>query len=84
MKIKTFIGTSENAVKIQIWTAMLAYLITEYIRFKSKTKYSLLKTFRLLSDNLLHNYNLHDILMKKPPPDYYQIQDSGLQLSLGF
>ena len=84
LKIKTFIGTSENAVKIQIWTAMIAFLLIEYIRFKSKTKYSLLKTFRILKDNIMHNYDLFELLMEKLTPDINQIYHDENQLVFNF
>ncbi|MGC9385080.1 MAG: IS4 family transposase [Kosmotogaceae bacterium] len=84
LKIKTFIGTSENAVKIQIWTALIAYLLTEYIRFKSKTSFPILKTFRILSENLLFNMELSELLMKKPPPLINTGRGGDLQLVLGF
>ena len=35
LKIKTFIGTSKNAVMTQIWIALCAYLILSYLRFAS-------------------------------------------------
>ncbi|MCP4762866.1 MAG: IS4 family transposase [archaeon] len=84
LKIKTFIGTSENAVRIQIWTAMIAYLLIEYIRFKSKTNYSLLKTFRILKDNIMHNYDLFELLTEKLTPDIKQAQINENQLLLNF
>lgn len=84
LKIKTFIGTSENAVKIQIWTAMIAFLLIEYIRLKSKTNYPLLKTFRILKDNLMHNYNLFELLMDKVAPDIKQINKNENQLIFKF
>jgi len=84
LKIKTFIGTSENAVKIQIWTAMIAYLLTEYIRFKSKTSFPILKTFRVLSENLLFHREIFQLLMKKSPPDNSRKSMGDLQLVLEF
>jgi len=84
LKIKTFIGTSENAVKIQIFTAMIAYLLVEYIRFKSRTKFSLLKTYRILCDNVLHNYDLFELLMERKFPDRNRIQFDENQLVMGF
>lgn len=84
LKIKTFIGTSENAVKIQIWTAMIAYLLTEYIRFKSKTSFPILKTFRILSENLLFHSEIFQLLMKKSPPVLNHNLSGDLQLVLGF
>ena len=84
LKIKTFIGTSENAVKIQIWTAMIAYLLTEYIRFKSRTSFAILKTFRVLSENILSYCELFQLLMKKSPPITKLKNDGDLQLAFGF
>ena len=34
-KIKSFVGTSENAVLIQIWTAMIAMLLLKYLKEKA-------------------------------------------------
>ena len=35
LKIKTFVGTSENAVQIQIWTALIAMLLLKYLKMRS-------------------------------------------------
>jgi len=35
LKVKTFVGTSENAVQIQIWTALIAMLVLKYLQLKS-------------------------------------------------
>jgi len=35
LKIKTFVGTSANAVRIQIWTALIAILLLKILQFKS-------------------------------------------------
>ena len=35
-KIKSFVGTSENAVLIQIWTAMIAMLLLKYLKEKAQ------------------------------------------------
>lgn len=83
-KIKTFIGTSENAVKIQIWTAMIAYLLTEYIRFKSKTSFPILKIFRILSENLLFHCDIFLPLMGKPQFLLSKTETRDLQFGLGF
>ena len=37
LKLKAFYGTSKNAVLIQIWTALIAYLLLVWLKFKSKT-----------------------------------------------
>jgi IS4 transposase len=36
LKIKTFVGTSANAVKIQIWTALIAMLILRFLQLRAK------------------------------------------------
>jgi len=84
LKVKTFIGTSENAVKIQIWTAMIAYLLTEFIRFKSRTSFTILKTFRILSENILCNADIHELLMEIKPPSFDKKENCNLQLVMNF
>jgi len=84
LKIKTFIGTSENAVMIQIWSAMIAYLLTEYLRFKSRTSFSILKTFRILSENILFSTDLYSLLMKQSFPDKHLVDLGDFQLSWEF
>lgn len=43
LKIKAFYGTSKNAVLIQIWTALIAYLLLLWLKFKSKVDWGLLE-----------------------------------------
>jgi hypothetical protein len=52
LKVKTFVGTSENALKIQIWTALIAMLLLKYLQFKSRIKWSLSNLVFLLQRNL--------------------------------
>jgi hypothetical protein len=52
LKIKTFVGTSANAVKIQVWTALIAMLILRYLKLKSKFSWSLSNLVALLRMNL--------------------------------
>ncbi|MCG2812779.1 MAG: IS4 family transposase [Candidatus Aminicenantes bacterium] len=52
LKVKTFVGTSENALKIQIWTALIAMLLLKYLQFKSRHKWSLSNLVFLLQRNL--------------------------------
>jgi len=52
LKIKTFVGTSANAVKIQVWTALIAILILRYLQLKSKFAWSLSNLVALLRMNL--------------------------------
>jgi IS4 transposase len=41
LKIKTFVGTSANAVRIQIWTALIATLLLKILQFKSTSGWAL-------------------------------------------
>lgn len=68
LKIKSFVGTSKNAVLTQIWIAMCAYLILCYIKFISKIKASMQQILRLLQLNLFEKRNMERLLMGDPPP----------------
>jgi hypothetical protein len=58
LKIKTFVGTSANAVKIQIWTALIALLILKYLQLKSQYNWSLSNLVALLRMNLFTHRDL--------------------------
>jgi IS4 transposase len=53
LRIKTFVGTSPNAVMIQIWTALIAILILKYLQAKAQIKWSLSNLVAMLRFNLL-------------------------------
>jgi IS4 transposase len=53
LKIKTFVGTSENAVNVQIWTALIAMLLLKFLLLKSTWSWSLSNLAALLRFNLL-------------------------------
>jgi hypothetical protein len=53
LKIKTFVGTSENAVKTQIWTALLCMLILKILQMHSRFGWSLSNLSAMLRFNLL-------------------------------
>jgi len=52
LKVKTFVGTSPNAVRIQIWTALIAMLLLKYLQFKSRLGWALSNLVALLRWNL--------------------------------
>jgi len=52
LKIKTFVGTSKNALYIQIWTALIAMVLIKYLQFKSKFGWSLSNLVAFLRWNL--------------------------------
>ena len=65
LKIKSFLGTSKNAVMTQIWVAMSYYLLLTYIKYQTKYAHSLLTLSRLIRETLFERKNLIDILTLK-------------------
>ncbi len=62
LKIKAFVGTSPNALKTQIWTALIALLLLKYLQFRSKCNLPLCRLVALLRLNLFSYRNLWDWL----------------------
>ena len=74
LKIKTFVGTSANAVKIQIWTALIAMLILRFLQLRSQFNWSLSNLVALLRMNLFTHRDLWAWLNKpyETPPVPYE------------
>jgi hypothetical protein len=62
LKIKTFVGTSENALRIQIWTALIALLLLKWLHHLSKAAWSLSNLASMLRLNLFTYRDLRDWL----------------------
>jgi len=62
MKIKTFVGTSENAVQIQIWTALISILLLKYLKAIGKHDWSMSNLIAFLRMNLFVKINLTEWL----------------------
>jgi len=62
LKIKSFVGTSKNAVLTQIWIAMCVYLILAFIKLQSGLSKSMQQILRLLQLNLFGKRDLMDLL----------------------
>jgi hypothetical protein len=71
LKIKTFVGTSANAVKIQIWTALIAMLLLRFLQLTSRFGWSLSNLVALLRMNLFTHRDLRSWLNEPfaTPPD---------------
>ena len=52
LKVKTFVGTNENALRIQIWTALITLLLLKFLHYLSKAKWSLSNLATMLRLNL--------------------------------
>ena len=60
LKIKTFLGTSENAVLTQIWSAMCYYLLLAYIKYQSRYAHSLYYLHLVIKAGLMEQISLLD------------------------
>lgn len=73
LRVKTFVGTSANALHIQIWTALIALLVLKYLQFKARVGWSLSNLAAFLRMNLLVYRDLWAWLEQPftppPPPD---------------
>jgi Transposase DDE domain/Domain of unknown function (DUF4372) len=70
LTVKTFVGTSENALRIQIWTALIALLLLKWLHHLSKAGWSLSNLASMLRLNLFTYRDLTQWLhepMETPP-----------------
>jgi len=65
LKVKTFLGTSENAVLTQLWIALCVYLVLAYLSFLSKIGLTMQQMLRLLQLNLFERRDLNTLF--EPP-----------------
>jgi hypothetical protein len=83
LKIKTFVGTSENAVQIQIWTALIAMLLLKYLKMRSTYAWSFSHLVALLRHQLFVYRDLMTWLNNpfQAPPALDGIHDQQLPLN---
>jgi len=69
LKITHFIGRSENAVRIQMAVALIAFLLLSLLRKMAQDQQTLLETARLVRTNLMHRKDFTHLKQPpKPPP----------------
>ncbi len=70
LRVKTFVGTSANALKIQIWTALIAILLLRYLKLRARWGWSLSNLVALLRQQLFVHRELFAWLDEPfhPPP----------------
>lgn len=72
LKMKSFFGTSRNAVLLQIYICLCAYLLLAYLKFLSKSAFDMYELMKRLEVNILERMLLWEILkpsQKKPKSD---------------
>lgn len=80
LKIKSFFGTSENAVKIQIWCALCVYLLVAYLKFLSRADFSLSKLLVRIRANLMERVHIVMILYQEKTETPYQSVERQLEM----
>ena len=83
LRVKTFVGTSENGVQTQIWTALIAMLVVKYLQLRSTFGWSLSNLVALLRQQLFVYRDLF-IWLNDPfqaPPALAGIEQQQLALS---
>jgi hypothetical protein len=80
LRIKSFFGTSENAVKIQIWTAVSTYLLVAIIKKELGLEQSLYTILQVLSISLFEKMPILQAFSQKYLP--LQTEHRSKQLSL--
>ncbi|MGR4864133.1 transposase, partial [Caulobacter sp. LARHSG274] len=79
LKIKHFLGRSENAVRIQVAIALIAYLLLRLANDAVKITHGVLAFSRLVRANLMHRRPL-DQLLKPPPTQRHDPRQLSLDL----
>jgi hypothetical protein len=84
LHVKTFVGTSANALKTQIWAALIAMLLVKYLQLRSTFGWSLSNLVALLRQQLFVYRDLW-VWMDDPfqPPPIPATLPEQLALQLG-
>jgi hypothetical protein len=62
LQLADFLGTTANAVRWQVWTALLVYLLLRYLAFLSNWSHSFSRLFTLLRAALWQKWDLLGLL----------------------
>lgn len=84
LKVKTFVGTSANALKTQVWTALIAMLIVKYLQMRATFGWSLSNLVALLRQQMFVYRDLYAWLNDpfQAPPALEGLHDGQLDLAL--
>lgn len=82
LKIKSFWGTTVNAVKTQIYIAIITYVTIAIIKSKMKTTYSNYEVLQIIGTSLMAKIPLRDLLSQPLPQDFKEQNDIQLKINL--
>lgn len=81
LKVKSFWGYSENAVRIQIYTAIITYCLVAIVGKELKTEYSTYEILQILGMSLLDKTPLNELFTKIDYKDVKELNDKQLKIS---
>ena len=81
LRVKSFVGTSINALMTQLYIALIAYLMMAFLKLSLKLEESMLKILRVVRVALFDNRCLLDLL-RAPPPSNTKPASNQLQLGI--
>lgn len=82
LKIQHFLGTSRNAVTLQIIAALIGFLLVRLAQLLARSSLTLQEAFRIISAMLLQRRSLHDLLHPLPSPTNPTGQHAQLALAI--
>jgi hypothetical protein len=82
LRIKTFVGTTANALKTQIWTALIALLAVKFLQLQAKFSWSLSRLIALLRQQLFVYRDLWRWLESPFEPPVELTEEDSPQLPL--
>ena len=80
LRIKKFYGTSENAVKTQIWIAVSVYVLVAIVRKRLKLDASLYTLMQVFSVTVFEKASIESVIFQSTDSSAYEIDDKQLNL----
>ena len=80
LRIKTFYGTSENAVKTQIWIAVSVYVLVAIIRKRLKLDVSLYTMMQVFSVTVFEKASIESLILQMADSSIPVMEDNQLNL----
>ena len=81
LKIKSFWGQSQNAVKIQVYSAIIAYCLVALVRNKLKVERSTYEILQILSISLLDKTPINELLTNQKYKDVKELYGKQLKIN---
>lgn len=80
LKIKSFWGTTENAVKTQVYIAVITYTLVAIVRQQLKTEYTTYEVLQILGSSLLDKTHINQLLKKQKDQDVKELFHNQLKI----